>query len=314
MNSLIEIINIVLPVFLVIGLGYALGAIGWMGPAASSWLSKLVFYVAGPILLFRSAALTPLSKAIDLAAMSSIAVVTVLMAFAVYMACLRSAPSRRGVLAQGSVRTNQVFVGLPVIDNAFGSSVLGPAAVLIGFMVPVYNLLAVLLLALPHHAENPGGNRDLWKKATLDVLRNPLILGSMSGVLFSALSLPIPTAIDRSLDLVARMTLPAALLSVGASMDLGRVRTEIMPTAVSSFLKLIVYPAAIYLCLGMFGVTGLERQFVVLIYASPTAVVSAIMAQEMKGDEQLAASIVIGTTIASLFTLSGWIALFRLAG
>ena len=313
MNSLIEIVNIVLPVFLVIGLGYVLGAIGWMGPAASSWLSKLVFYVAGPILLFRSAALTPLSKALDLAAMGSIAVVTVLMAFAVYLACLRSAPSRRGVLAQGSVRTNQVFVGLPVIDNAFGPSVLGPAAVLIGLMVPVYNLLAVLVLALPHHTENPG-NRDLWRKATLDIVRNPLILGTLAGVLFSALSLPIPTAIDRSLDLVAQMALPAALLSVGASMDLGRVRMEILPTAVTSFIKLIVYPAAIYVCLGIFGVTGLERQFVVLIYASPTAVVSAIMAQEMKGDEQLAASIVIGTTIASLFTLSAWIALFRLAG
>jgi predicted permease len=313
MNSLIEIVNIVLPVFLVIGLGYVLGAIGWMGPAASSWLSKLVFYVAGPILLFRSAALTPLSKALDLAAMGSIAVVTVLMAFAVYLACLHSAPSRRGVLAQGSVRTNQVFVGLPVIDNAFGPSVLGPAAVLIGLMVPVYNLLAVLVLALPHHAENPG-NRDLWKNATLDIARNPLILGTMAGVLFSALSLPIPTAIDRSLELVARMALPAALLSVGASMDLGRVRMEILPTTVTSVIKLIVYPAAIYVCLGMFGVTGVERQFVVLIYASPTAVVSAIMAREMKGDEQLAASIVIGTTIASLFTLSAWIALFRLAG
>jgi predicted permease len=136
----------------------------------------------------------------------------------------------------------------------------------------------------------------------------------MSGVLFSALSLPIPASIDRSLELVARMALPAALLSVGASMDLGRVRTEILPTAATSFIKLIVYPALIYLCLGMFGVTGMERQFVVLIYAAPTAVVSAIMAQEMKGDEQLAAAIVIGSTIASLFTISAWIALFRLTG
>jgi predicted permease len=89
---------------------------------------------------------------------------------------------------------------------------------------------------------------------------------------------------------------------------------EILPTAAASFIKLIVYPAAIYVCLGMFGVTGVERQFVVLIYASPTAVVSAIMAQEMGGDEQLAASIVIGTTVASLLTLSAWIALFRLVG
>ncbi len=313
MTSLIEIVNIVLPVFLVIGLGYVLGSIGWMGPAATSWLSKLVFYVAGPILLFRSAALTPLSEAIGLEAMGSIAGVTVLTTSVVYLACFRSAPSRRGVLSQGSMRSNMVFVGLPVIENAFGPAVLGPAAVLIGLMVPVYNLLAVLVLALPHHSDRPG-TEGIWKKAILDILRNPLILGTLLGVLFSALSLPIPTGIDRSLDLVARMALPAALLSVGAGIDLGRVRTEILPTGVISFIKLVVYPASIYFTLGMFGVTGLERQFVVLLYASPTAVVSAIMAQEMKGDEQLAASIVIGTTIASLFTISAWIALFRLVG
>ena len=94
MNSLIEIVNIVLPVFLVIGLGYLLGAIGLVGPDASSRLSKLVFYVAGPALLFRSAALTPLSRALDLAAMGSIAAVTALTACAVYLACFRSSPSR----------------------------------------------------------------------------------------------------------------------------------------------------------------------------------------------------------------------------
>jgi predicted permease len=89
---------------------------------------------------------------------------------------------------------------------------------------------------------------------------------------------------------------------------------ELFPAAATSLIKLIIYPALIYLSLGLFGVTGIDRQFVVLIYATPTAVVSAIMAQEMKGDEQLAAAIVIGTTVASLFTISAWIALFRLAG
>ena len=128
MNSLIEITNIVLPVFLVIGLGYVLGTIGFLGPEASSRLSKLVFYVAGPVLLFRSAALTPLSRAIDLRAMVSIAGLTVLTAFVVYLACLRSSPSRRGVLAQGAQRSNMFLIGLPLIDNAFGATVLGPAA------------------------------------------------------------------------------------------------------------------------------------------------------------------------------------------
>jgi predicted permease len=136
----------------------------------------------------------------------------------------------------------------------------------------------------------------------------------MAGVVFSALNLSMPTSMDRSLELIGRMTIPVALISVGASLDLGRVQAEIVPAAAISFIKLVMYPALIYMILGILGVTGLERQFVVLIFACPTAVVSAIMAQEMKGDEQLAAAIVIGTTVASLFTISGWIAFLRFAG
>ena len=290
-----------------------MGAIGLVGADASSRLSRLVFYVAAPALLFRSAALTPLDRAIDPAAMGAIAAVTVLTAFIVYMAWFRTLPARRGVLAQGSMRSNMVFVGLPVIDNAFGAAVLGPAAVLIGFMVPVYNLLAVLVLALPHHGEKRGG-RGLWKKAALDVVRNPLILSTVTGVAFSAAGLPIPTSMDRALELVARMALPVALLTVGASMDIGRVRNDLAAASVIAFIKLLVYPAAVYICLGMFGLTGLERQIAVLILASPTAVVSTIMAQEMKGDEQLAAAIVIASTIGSLFSISGWIAFLKLVG
>ena len=119
---------------------------------------------------------------------------------------------------------------------------------------------------------------------------------------------------DRFLELLGRMTLPMALLAVGSGLDLGRVRAEIVPAATISFIKLVLYPALIYLTLGQFDVTGLERSFVVLIFACPTAIVSTIMAQEMKGDEQLAAAIVIGTTVASFFTISAWITFLRLAG
>jgi len=310
---LLEIADIVLPVFLIISLGFFLGKRELLNRDANERLSMLIFYVAAPALLFRGAALTPLSNAIDLKALLAIAGVTTLTALAAYLVLFKSSPSRRGVLAQGVQRSNMVLFGLPIIDNAFGPAVLGPTAVLVGFMIPVYNLLAVLLLTLPHHADEQD-TRGVWKKAAFDILKNPLIISTIGGILFSVLKLPLPVSIDRSLDLVGRTTIPVALICIGASLDFSRVRSEIIPAGIVSAFKLLIYPAMIYVVLGALAITGVERQATVLIFASPTAVVSYIMAQEMKGDTKLASAIVIGSTVASLFTVSAWIAFFKLTG
>ena len=238
------------------------------------------------------------------------AVVSLVLAFGVYFFSARAGPSRRGVLAQGASRSNMVFVGLPIVVNAFGDEALGPAAVLIGFMVVVYNLLAVMLLTLPHKADDRG-LRSLWGRTFLEIVRNPLIIGSGAGILCSAAGIGLPVSVDRSLDMVGRIAMPLALLSVGAGLDFGRLRTDLGLSAVMCFIKLVVYPGLVCGCLVLCGISGVELKSTVLIIAAPTAVVSCIMARELKGDEQLAAAIVIGTTVASLVTISGWLVFFR---
>ena len=303
-----EILDIVLPVFLVIGLGRVLGASGMLNPTVNAHLTRLVFYVAAPALLLRSVARTPLGEAVQLDAIGATAGVTVGMVLVLYLAGLRMPPSRRGVFVQGAHRSNMVFVGLPVIVNACGEGVLGPAAVFIGFMVVVYNFLAVIVLVLPHRASDESA-WGAWSKAGVKILGNPLILASGGGLVLSGFEIGLPVVADRSLELVGRIAMPLALLSVGASLDLRRLRTEVGATALVSLLKLVVYPGLVCGGLVLLGVTGDALLYPVLIMASPTAVVSFIMAQEMKGDENLAAAIVIGTTIASLLTISGWLAL-----
>ena len=303
-----EIINIVLPVFLVIGIGYALGGMGFLRPETNAALARLVFYVAAPALLLRSTALTPIYKAVNVPALLLIAGVTAVLAVAVYFAAFRAAPSRRGVLTQGGHRSNMVFVGLPVIMNAYGDSVLGPAAVLIGFMVVIYNFLAVLVLTLPHK-----GTSNVWMKTTVEIFKNPLILGSGAGILLSALSIPLPVSIDRTLEVVGRIAMPLALLSVGADLDFRKLGSEAGPAFLVAFIKLILYPGLVFIGLYWLGITGLDLRVPVLIMAAPTAVVSYIMAVEMKGDGRLAAAIVIGTTLGSLFTISAWLAFFEFA-
>jgi len=312
MTTIIEILNVVVPVFLVIALGYFLGSREFIPKAANNVISRIVFYVAAPSLLFRSAATATVSEVLDLETWGWAALVSVVMAFAVYVMAARSGPPRRGVIAQGVQRSNMVFVGLPVIFNAFGDDVLGPAAVFIGLMVPVYNFLAVILLLLPHQG---GQSRvDMWKKTAKGIVTNPLIIGSVGGIIFSALSIPLPLFADRTLEAVGRIAMPLALLSVGADLDFGRLRSDLFTASVVSAMKLLAYPALVYAGLKFLGKEGMMLQFPVLVLASPTAVVSAVMAREMKGDEQLAGAIVIGTTIYSLFTISAWLAFLKFFG
>jgi len=308
-----DLANIVLPVFLVIGLGYALGARGFIPAEANAWLSRFVFYVAAPALLLRSTSQESFAWRESLPTLLATGGVTVLVAAGAYIAAGRLAPARRGVLAQGCLRSNTVFFGLPVILNALGDQVLAPLSILIAFLVVVENLLSVLVLTLPHQklsARDPA----LWWRTALRIVTNPLILGCAVGILLSTVHLHMPAGIDRALALVGSTASPLGLLCVGAGLDLGQLRSEIGATSVTAAVRLVIHPALVFFALRALGVAGLELDMAVLLLACPTAVVTYIMARELEGDAHLAGAIIIGTTVASLVTLLGWLALLRQVG
>jgi len=311
MTALLEIINIVLPVFLVIGFGYCMGITGFINASNNRTLSKLVFYGAAPALLFRSAASTPFSEAVNIKTIVLITVITIILAFVVYLFSAKASSSRRGVLTQGAHRSNMVFVGLPVIANAFGDDQLGLAVLLIGVMVITYNIIAVVALTLPHNKHGSKIGVSI-SKSVKGIITNPLILSCCGGIIFSAWNISVPISIDRSLDMVGKIAMPLALISVGVGLDFKKLHSEIKPTIILSIIKLLIYPGLVFTGLYIIGLRGIDLYVPVLITATPTAVVSAIMAKEMKGDEQLAAAIVIGTTSFSLITISLWLLFFRL--
>jgi predicted permease len=301
-----QILNTVLPVFLIIGLGWALGAGGLIDERMNRGFSWFVFYVAAPVILFQGAAKSTLAAAVDLETIGTVCGVSAATALIVYLAGAGVAPSRRGVMAQGSFRSNMVFVGLPVIQNALGKAVMGQAAVLIGFTVLIYNFLAVLVLALPH---GKGGDGSVnIRKTARDVALNPLILSSAAGLVFSAFHWELPLSVDRAADMVGGIAAPLALVVVGASLDLKKLKVELGPSLLVSAIKLVIYPAVIFALLRFMGKSGPDFEATVLLMATPAAVVSHIMAKEMKGDERLSSSIVIGTTVFSLLTITAWLA------
>jgi len=194
-----------------------------------------------------------------------------------------------------------------VAVSALGDEVIGPAAVLIGSVVIIYNLLGVLLLSLPHQ-DLSARSAKVWIDAGRRIMMNPLIMGVAGGTILSISGLTLPEVLDSPVEMVGRTALPLALICLGAGLDLSRLRADVWPALLVSAFKLIVYPAIIWFWLRELGLSGPALQLPVILIASPVAVVSFIMAKEMKGDERLAGALVIGSTLLSVFTTVGWLA------
>ncbi len=300
------LLDIALPVFLVIALGHGLRRGGFLTAEANGVLTRLVYWVAAPALLLRSAAITPLQSGTHLTGLLVMASVTVVVAIAVYLSAWSARPARRGVITQGAYRSNQVFLGLPLVHNAWGAEAVGEVALVVGLMVVVYNVLSVPVLALPHRDEKAAGWSGVLHGAR-SIATNPLALGCLVGIALSATSTTLPRVLDTSLDLVGRSALPLALISVGAALDVTRLRLELPTTALVTILKLAVYPALVMVGLTWLGVTGLSMKATVLVAATPTAVASYPMSVELGGDQRLASGLIVGTTLASLPAIVVWL-------
>jgi predicted permease len=203
-----------------------------------------------------------------------------------------------------------VFVGLPVVIYAYGEQSVNEVAVLLSLMVIVYNFLGVVVLVLPLQSVSVRSSAML-ARATVSVMKNPLIIACVTGILYSLTGLAVPQVLDRTFTLVGRTAAPLALLAVGASMDFRRLRADLRVVSFIALVKTVLYPALVFAGLRLFGVSGLDLKLPLLIVAAPTAVVTYVMAREIGGDDNLAGAAIVGSTLLSLLTITGWLLFLR---
>lgn len=307
MSTLIFSFLQILPVFFLIGLGALLRRRHRVSEAFLQDLSRLVFYILIPPLLFLSIAEADLKASFDFHMLfPSLAGVLVFGVLLYTVSGRGLSPSIRGVFTQGASRSNLVFVGLAVSLKLYGDEVLGMSGVFIAFHALLINLLSVLFLTLPHHTLR---DRASWKRIAAQILVNPVILGCTAGMAFAATGWTIPSVVREVLVSMSGATLPLALLIVGASLRKSTHGRRIRLVALATFLKLCALPGLIALLLHWADVSPQALLISVVFLGSPTAAVSQIMAKEMQGDEELAADIVMATTFFAPFTLAVWISL-----
>lgn len=303
MENLVISFNVVLPLFLCMALGYFLKWLKMYDDAALKTMNRLVFKVFLPIYLFKSVYSTDLSAALN-GKLILFSVVGIVVWFALLMLViprLEKENEKRGVMIQGMFRSNFVLFGLPVAISLCGEENIGPTSLMMGIMVPIFNVLAVITL------ETFRGGKPSLKKMGKGIITNPLIIASVLGVVFYLLGIELPTAVEKTVTDLGRVATPLALVALGGEFKLHRVKGNLKQLIIAVAGKLVISPL-IMVTIGVF--LGFRNQMLVpvlLMYGAPTAVSSYTMAQQMGGDGELAGEIVVFATGLSILTIFLWV-------
>lgn len=307
-----ETVIIVLPVFMVIGLGSLLHRFKLLDDSFLFQTNKLVYIVFLPLLLFYKISTADFASYFSAPLVFGSSIVIALGFAGSYLyALLRKLPAAvHGSFSQGAFRGNIAYVGLAICLNAYGDEGLTSAGILMGFLVPVLNLFAILALILPHKRTSQGNSPGWLTQLAL----NPLILASFLGLFWSYFEIPMPVILDRSLRITSGVTLPLALLAIGGSFSLKRIRGDMKLAGLASIIKLLLLPLLAYLLLTGLNVSGRDLAIGILLSGTPAATATYIMAHQMNGDAELAGSIVMISTLASALSYTLILLLFKTGG
>lgn len=310
MENLMISANAVLPMCLIMALGYGTRRLGWIRREEISAINKIAFRIFLPCLLYYNVYCSDLSGSFDPLLMAY-AVGGVLLTFGLslgYTLLTEKLPERRGVMIQGMFRSNYVIMGIPVATALLGSDQLGTVSILIAVVVPLFNMLAVVVLEV-FRGQKPKPLHVLGQ-----IVKNPLVIASALGILTLAAGIRLPHVLERTIQNVSAIASPLQLFLLGAFFQFSGLKTYRRELVTVSAAKLIVSPG-LFLGLGaLLGFRGVAFVSLIGIFASPTAVNSFTMAQQMGGDAELAGGIVVTTSAVSILTMFLWIFLFKSLG
>lgn len=306
----LQTLSITAPVFVMLFIGVALKRLGWIDAAFIHTASTLVFKGTMPTLLFISIIKADLDAALQprlLIYYVFATVATFLVAWA--WALWRCPPADRGVYVQGAFRGNNGVVGLALATSLYGDYGLSLGGVLAGVVILVYNSLSALILAI----YSPDGRASAGA-IMLSILRNPLIIGVTAAVPFAYWQIPLPDWLMTSGQYFAQMTLPLALICIGGTLSLSVLRESSGMAMSSSLMKMVWLPAMATVGAWLLGFRGAELGILFLYFGSPTASASFVMARAVNSNHQLAAIIIVITTLGAALTINLGLFLLRWLG
>lgn len=310
LSNFIVSLEAVLPMFILMVVGFAVKEKKLMEPEEIKKLNHMVFVVFFPLLMFHNLYGTDIADSVNgrLIVFGVTAILLIFILSVVVVMAVEKNQRRRGAMIQGLFRSNFVIMGIPVVSNLFGKGNIGVTAMMVAVIVPLYNVLAVITLEVFRGEKPQIGN--VVKK----ILTNPLILGAVAGLVTAVFGIKLPDVLETAAEEMASVATPLALVILGASIDfksIGKSSRQLLMVVAG---RLIVIPAAGLFAAAALGFRDVEFVTLIAMFSAPTAVSSFTMAESMDSDGQLAGSIVIFTTAFACFTMFLWIFLFKNLG
>lgn len=309
MKNLIFSLNATVPVFLLMALGFLFRKLGWLDEVFASKMNQFVFLVPLPLLVFEDLASVDFQKVWNLKFVLFCFFVTLAsIALAGILPLLWKDRGIRGEFIQASYRSSAALLGIAFIQNIYGDAGLAPLMI-IG-SVPLYNMMAVVVLSF-FQPEQRKRDKLLWKKTLKGIVTNPIIIGIAAGLFWSALRIPMPYVIEKTVSNIGAVATPLGLMALGASFDVQKALGKIKPVIAACMLKLVGFTAVFLPFAVMLGFRREELIAILVMLGSATTVSCYVMAKNMGHEGTLTSGVVMLTTVFSAFTLTGWLFILK---
>lgn len=305
------VVNALLPIFIVTGIGFVVRKGGWLSDSAFRGLGWLVFWVGLPAFLFQRIATMPelASEAWPIFyVMLGVTVCTIALGYlAAYL--MRLNRGQTGAFVQAAFRGNLAFVGWPVLlatldaidpdrtEPAFQIAILAVAP-----LIAIYNVFSVAVL-LPSVASADSRTKMIFKSIR-SILTNPLIIACLGGIAWQWSEWQFPVFVETSLKSAAAMALPLALIALGGSLGAAKIRGTIKISFVASLLRIALGPTLAYVICHIADLPDESTVIAVIYMACPTAVASHVIAEQMGGDTRVSSNAVVLSTLLSMITIA----------
>lgn len=309
-----QIVATIVPIFFIIFIGWLIKKRSFMPDIFLVPANRIVYYIAIPAMIFSAVAKASFHEAFNikilLIAFASLFIVAVA---AWILTSISMLPRKmRGTFMQSSFHGNFGYIGLAVAFYYLGNEGFANASIFAGFIMILQNTLAVAVLQSYSDSDNSDVVKikkkgEIFKSNLHAIVRHPIILSALGGMIFSLLEISIPIIVDRTLSILSGMALPLALLLIGATISFEVIRSYLVQIVEISLLKLVVMPAVGILLFSLFSISSSEYLPALILLGSPTATMVYVMAQEMDGDSDFAVAALSACTIFSAVTFTVWL-------
>jgi hypothetical protein len=310
-QHLIVAVKAIIPLFLLIGVGIFVRWLKMLTDTELEHVNAMVFKVFFFCMMFYNMYTTTIATALRPRLIAfTVSALFIMLLISAFVVCTVEKDNRsRGAMLQALFRSNYVLLGIPLVENIFGAEAVAVPTMMIAFISPIYNTVSIFFL----ESFRGGGHFSLGE-TLLTVLKNPMIVGGILGAAFMILGIPLPEPVLKPIRQISSCTSPVALIILGASFRFGEISKEKRNLVIVVLGRLIVIPALVLATAFFMGFRGVDFVTLICVFATPCAVASFAMAQQLGSNAELAGSSVVLTSAFSSITLFFWVVLFQMLG